>query len=1203
MLFFCSTSYSQSHQIAEEYWGKALEYDRQKDFYKAAEMYEKSSEAEKISPHPRIEKLRRGLLSAAISYLKFSQYNKVLHHLQQVLSIDRKLGENEETAFVLTVIGKIYRTLGQYDNALQYYKQSLGIERELGKQAEIAVTLNNIGEIYHSLGQYNKAIQHFQQALKLNLDFGKEEEISTNLNNISELYHSRRQFDKALRYYQLLLQIHRKARETVNIATVLFKIGSVYKSLGRYDNAVNLYQKAMEIFRMVGKEEDSTACLVALGFTYHEMAQHNKAIAHFNQVLKIYNKQGKEEVSGVLRITGENYRSLGQYDKAAQHFEQALEIHRKLGNEGGIATVLNDIGLVYHFRGQYDKAAQHFVQALEIFKKLRNEEGIATVLNNMGEVYTPLGQYDKAAQHFEQALEIHRKLGNEGGIATVLNNTGSLYQFRGQYDKAIIHYQQALEIVRKLGNEGEIAATLNNIGLLRSFWGHYDKAILYYQQALEIHRKLGNEGGIATVLNNMGEVYKAWGQHDKSFQHFVQALEIHRKLGEEASIATDLTNIGLVYSSWGKYSKAIQYHQQALEINKKLGKEGSTASVLDNIGAVYIYSGQYDKAIQYLLQALEINKKLGKEGSVVSVLNNISAVFSVLERHDEAILFLKQALAISRKHRTEGENASVLSNIGVNYHDKKEYLHAIEYFSESIKLKEKLRKTATGNARRDYLASQIGTYQYLISTYIRNQNIVESFEAIEMSRAKLLSERMSENEKTIHTSKVDEIRNKIPNNVVILAYSNSDFDDLVEISLSKISILGKEVSNEEFVTNVLKKYKEPIDKNIEHQQQIRLEQNKTKPPQIIGKKSDSDFENIINYYRSLLTDSSKNKDRGIFISKKENESSKQHIYDISRMLYDLLIKPMESQLKGKTELIIMPDGILSFIPFETLIDEKGRYLVEKFDIKYIQSMGIASIIEKRQFSENRKKMLAFGGAIYNEVDYNEVKVKNTIQLASLSKNTYYAIEQSRSIRNAYASLGVAQWENLPGTVSEVQSISDLIPEAELFLGQDVTENKVKIMSQNGRLSDYKVVHFATHGLVMPSFPELSAIVLSQFKKEIDGEDGYLRMGEISKLNLKADFVNLSACETGLGKIYGGEGVVGLTQSFLIAGANSLSVSLWSVADESTSKFMLEMYRLVEKGGKTYNQAMMEVKRRFIEGGFGEQYKAPFYWAPFVYYGM
>jgi len=110
------------------------------------------------------------------------------------------------------------------------------------------------------------------------------------------------------------------------------------------------------------------------------------------------------------------------------------------------------------------------------------------------------------------------------------------------------------------------------------------------------------------------------------------------------------------------------------------------------------------------------------------------------------------------------------------------------------------------------------------------------------------------------------------------------------------------------------------------------------------------------------------------------------------------------------------------------------------------------------------------------------------------------------------------------------------------------------------------------------------------------------MGEIVELDLAADFVNLSACETGLGKVYNGEGIVGLTQSYLIAGANSVAVSLWQVADRSTATFMTELYSKVQNSGLAYSEALAEVKRRFIRGEFGEAWRSPYFWSPFIYYG-
>ena len=194
------------------------------------------------------------------------------------------------------------------------------------------------------------------------------------------------------------------------------------------------------------------------------------------------------------------------------------------------------------------------------------------------------------------------------------------------------------------------------------------------------------------------------------------------------------------------------------------------------------------------------------------------------------------------------------------------------------------------------------------------------------------------------------------------------------------------------------------------------------------------------------------------------------------------------------------------------------------------------------------------------------------------------------------------WQDLPGTLEEIKAISKMYKDVTMLTGKKAAESEVKGLSRSGMLRKYQVIHFATHGISVPEVPELSALVLTQSGEKQGTEDGYLQMQEIAGLKLKADFVNLSACETGLGRLYGGEGVVGLTQAFLVAGANGLSVSLWQVADKSTMKFMVELYRLVKEDKLSYAEAISQVKREFIAGEYGKTYQAPFYWAPFVYYG-
>jgi len=272
----------------------------------------------------------------------------------------------------------------------------------------------------------------------------------------------------------------------------------------------------------------------------------------------------------------------------------------------------------------------------------------------------------------------------------------------------------------------------------------------------------------------------------------------------------------------------------------------------------------------------------------------------------------------------------------------------------------------------------------------------------------------------------------------------------------------------------------------------------------------------------------------------------------------------------------------------------GRYLAERFNIKYTQSLTVSEIIKKRKYNPDRKPVLAFGGAVYDESKYATEMITNEVQL----KSALLALNRGEDARVTYAGLGYS-WSNLPGTLAEVRTIKSVIKDSDIYTGNKVTKSSFSEMSKKGELRNYKVIHLATHGLVVPEAPELSAVVFSQFTTPKQGDDGYLRTGEILDLDLKADFVNLSACETGMGKLYSGEGIVGLTQSFLVAGANGLSVSLWQVADESTTAFMVGLYKLVKEKGLSYDKAMSEMRRQFIKH---PKWSSPYFWSPFVYYG-
>ncbi|MDP8241220.1 MAG: CHAT domain-containing tetratricopeptide repeat protein [Candidatus Hatepunaea meridiana] len=929
---------------------------------------------------------------------------------------------------------------------------------------------------------------------------------------------------------------------------------------------------------------------------YYNLAKHAQKEYRYDDAIKYFQLAGdlfikvgrKDYYATMLNEIGVMYKTLGQYDKAIEYFTKVLAIDEELGMKEGIATTLNNIGLVYQTWGQYDRAIKHYTKALAIAKELGQQGSVATLLNNIGMINKAWGKYDKAVEHFSKALVIFKEHGQQGSVATLLNNIGTVYYLWGQHDKANEYYTKALVINKELGKKDGIAVSLNNIGSVYKDRGQYKKAIENYTEALSVHKEIRQQEGIATDLNNIGSVYQVWGQYDKAFEYLTKAQAINEKLGRMDQLAIQLNNIGFIYQTWGQYDKAIEHYTRALAINEKLGKKDGIAFLLNNIGFIYQTLGQYSKAIEYYNKALTIAEELGQKEGIATSLNNIGLVYQAWEQYDNALEHFIKAHAIAEELGKKEGIATDMNNIGVVYADLKEYTKAGEYLRKSIAIKEELRLTATGSIRRDYLASQLYTYQFLVSTYIRDNKPDLAFNTVELSSTKYLLEQMGErlNEKDIRFGGVENYRKKLNNNTAIINYANiNTWMGTEQIVVDRNNIFAVEVEPDNLISNINSRYTDVISNAFENLRGMKRI-TKSEDEKMIKKEENADFDKIINYYRLLLS-----KPR---LTSKERETVKY----IGKELYKFLFGSIEAHLNGKDELIIIPDGVLSFLPFETLIMPDGRYLIEKYHIKYTQSLAVSEIIARRNYSQDRKPMLAFGGAVYDEMSYQADIVKSEKQLEYLTNETLLALNRGQSARGAYSSLGFEEWKNLPGTLTEVNAIKELINGSDIYTGKSVDESKVKSLSREGVMKRYKVLHFATHGLVVPEIPELSAIVLSLSKQE-GSEDGYLTMKEIAGLDINADFVNLSACETGLGKIYGGEGVVGLTQSFLVAGANGLSVSLWQVSDESTMKFMIGVYKLVQEKGIGYDKAITEMKRAFLEI---ESYSSPFYWAPFVYYG-
>ena len=591
---------------------------------------------------------------------------------------------------------------------------------------------------------------------------------------------------------------------------------------------------------------------------------------------------------------------------------------------------------------------------------------------------------------------------------------------------------------------------------------------------------------------------------------------------------------------------------------------------------------KHHESVDLYLQALSFDSLYSSKWETARNLFNLSLGYAKLKDYQLSDTCFTQAVN-AFEHSANKEYASKLYEIKAKEHYNQAVLSrgnkelketniekTITYSKMAIKLKEEIRQTADDESKMQYLDAEFGIYQMLISCYRYLNNDEGEFDAIETSKTKLLEEKIK---RTDHSNKLS-----------LAGFQASLDDSTVFLNFAKRAETfyhTNAITRTGYSSNLLVKKRLVVD-SLRHVEgfinyidtcfptdQLALYHDIENYRKFSKKMSMDLFYHFIQYYRHLLQNNSHQQDH-----LKEFRTA-------SRVLYNFLVEPFHDQIKGKKKLVIIPDGFLGLIPFETLLNDSGRYLVQDFDIQYIQSVGVWDMLSKREFAKRSCDLIAFGGAQYEGTDFEHNNALDSVR------------------GNTYKKYGYTHFHDIPSSAIEIKNISQVFDDKKNYIGEKVSESLIKELSEKKKLSKYRILHFSTHGVFIPKNPKFSAIVIPAGKNT---EDGFLTASEISELKLNADFVNLSACETGLGEIHEGEGVVGIAQSFVVAGANAMSVSLWQVADQSTALFMSEFYKLVNQESMEFAEAMNKIKRDFISGKYQQEISHPYYWAPFVYYG-
>jgi CHAT domain-containing protein len=963
---------------------------------------------------------------------------------------------------------------------------------------------------------------------------------------------------------------------------------------------------------------------------------------------------GPEPISAVAEVSGEYQIEVRPSDKkaAAGAFEIRVEALReptpadrsRVRAERDFtetATLLSQPATASR-----QQALEKLVALLPVFRSLEDRAMEAWTLNRLGLAYISLGQPRQALSYYNEALAISKVVGDSRIEARMLNNIGGAYDILGEPRKALDYYAQAVALWENLSNVVAQGDTLNNIGVSYYNLGELQRSLDYYNRALPLRRAGSNWRREADTLDNISLVYIALGEPQPALEHLARALELRRTAKDTQGEANSLNQIGFAYAAMGETTKALDYYAQALPLRRTAGDRRGEAVTLKNIGMAYAALQQPQQAIEQHEQALKLLRAIGSRREEAFTLVQLGNAYALSGNLQQGVADYAQALSIFQILNDRLGEARTRQSIAEAESRRGNLSEARSQIEAAITLIEAMRaQVVSQQLRTSFFASRQDAYEFQIDLLMRMhaRDPAQGYDAMalkvsEGARARSLLEMLSE-------FGVDVRQGVDP----ALLERERDLSERLNAKAARVvALLGQPSRQEQAAT--LKKEVSVLEADY---QEVLGEIRQRSPhyaaitqPQPLALREiqqllDSDtvlLEYSLGAERSYLWAATQNSLRSYQLPRRaeieqlarqlytlvtarslrnKGESAQQkrarvsqadlQTFQVAAELSRIVVGPIAAELAGK-RLVVVADGALQYVPFAMLpVPLAGQHanayrpLIVEHEIVSLPSASTLAVQRKelagRKPAPNNIALLA--DPVFDGADPRVKSKTKSLETSSPSK-----LADSGDVRTlehltaeAAGAAGKPRIPRLPFTRQEAEHILAVDPAAANFKALDFKANLATALG--GELRNYRYVHFATHGYIDSEKPVLSALVLSMVDESGAPQDGFLRTQDIYNLNLAAELVVLSACQTGLGKEIKGEGLVGLTRGFMYAGAARIIVSMWNVSDKGTADLMSRLYQGMLRDGQRPTAALRTAQ---LELWKKKQWQSPYYWAAFVQQG-
>jgi CHAT domain-containing protein len=768
----------------------------------------------------------------------------------------------------------------------------------------------------------------------------------------------------------------------------------------------------------------------------------------------------------------------------------------------------------------------------------------------MGKIYSDIAEWPKALELYNQALPIFTEIDSKQNQAITLNNIGIAYDQAGDFPKALDYLQQSLPLLRTVGNKNSEAYTLLNIGRVYARLNDYEKALDYYGQAQAIQKQTGNRAQEAETIDQMGEAYSAAGQLSKALELHQQAVKIQHEVGNVRREAIALRHAGDVYNRLGQPEKALEQFSAALVTFRAVGDLNHAAAALEGSARAEQKRGNFDAARKYIEESLALIETVRSRSSSLEMRASYRATVENAYEFYIDVLMQQHAKEPSRGYDAQalqaserGRARSFLERLSEAKIDIRQGVDAA-----LIEKERDLTRVLNAKAQREMQVKlRKGGNEELAALQKEISGLEEEYQQVQAAIRKSSPQYSALTQP--QPIGLKEIQQQLDPNTVLLEYS-----------------LGAERSYLWAVTpDSLKTYVLPKREEVE-------------------KVAREVYEALT--ARSVVKSLESPAQRKTRIAEADTDFQRSS-GELSRMI----LAPAAAEF-GSKRLVVVTDDILQIIPFAALSVATGgtqRPLIVDHEVVSLPSASAFAV--QRQNLSDRKPAPRGVAVIADPVfSANDPRLKSGAE--PVAQASTRIIEHLPGPNGGQLSIA-----RLPFTRWEADQILAVAPSSSNFKALDFRANRSIVTS--GELSNYRYVHFATHGYLDTSRANLSALVLSLVDEQGKPQDGFLRTHDIYNLKLPAELVVLSACETGLGKDTQGEGLEGVTRGFMYAGARRVVMSLWNVNDKATAALMQRLYAGLLRNNKTPAAALRAAQIEMLRS---RQWQSPYYWAAFVMQG-